>query len=165
MPEAVRGAATGSIYERNFGAEQVAAAVGRRLAAQGGGALFIDYGHEGPALGDTLQALKGGAFADPLAVLGEADLSAHVDFAAVARVAGAHAAVHGPVAQGDFLEALGLGARAEALKALASVDARAEIEAARVRLSSPAAMGRLFQVLALTARGWPLPAGFPTRQA
>jgi NADH dehydrogenase [ubiquinone] 1 alpha subcomplex assembly factor 7 len=165
VPAELRDAAVGRVYERNFGAEQVAATVAKRLERQGGAALFIDYGHEGPALGDTLQALKGGAFAEPLATLGEADLSAHVDFAARARATGGHAVVHGPMAQGDFLEALGLGARAEALKALASVDRRAEIEAARVRLSSPAAMGRLFRVLALTARDWPLPAGFPTSVA
>jgi NADH dehydrogenase [ubiquinone] 1 alpha subcomplex assembly factor 7 len=164
IPAALRDAPVGSVHERNFGSEQLAAAVAKRLAAQGGAALFIDYGYQGPALGDTLQALKGGQFAPALETLGEADISAHVDFSAVARAASPHATVHGPVAQGVFLESLGLGARAEALKALASIERRAEIEAARVRLSAPAAMGRLFQALSLVGVGWPAPAGFPTSE-
>jgi SAM-dependent MidA family methyltransferase len=162
LPAEIRDAKAGSVHERSFAAEQLAAAVGRRLAAQGGAALFIDYGHAGPAIGDTLQALKGGRHADPLATLGEADLSAHVDFAAIGRAAGAHAAVFGPVAQGPFLEAIGLSARAEALKAMASNERRAEIEIARTRLTAVQQMGRLFQALAIVAPGWPLPAGFPT---
>jgi SAM-dependent MidA family methyltransferase len=165
LPPEIRDAQPGSVHERNFAAEGVAAAVARRLAAQGGAALFIDYGHAGPALGDTLQALQGGRFADPLATLGEADISAHVDFAAVARAAAPHASVFGPRGQGLFLQAIGLSARAEALKAMASLERRAEIEAARVRLSAVGGMGRLFQALALVAPGWPRPEGFPTSGA
>ncbi len=165
IPAALREAAIGSVHERNFGSEQLAAAVAKRLAAQGGAALFIDYGYQGPALGDTLQALKGGQFAEPLPTLGEADISAHVDFSAVARAAASHAQVHGPQAQGNFLELIGLSARAESLKAMASIERRAEIEAARVRLSAPGAMGNLFQALAIVSRDWPVPAGFPTSAA
>jgi SAM-dependent MidA family methyltransferase len=162
IPEPIRTAPPGSIHERNFAAEALAAAIARRLADQGGAALFLDYGYSGPALGDTLQAIHRGAPADPIATLGEADLSAHVDFTAIARAATPHASVHGPVAQGPFLEALGLTPRAEALKRGKPPEARAEIEAARARLTSVAAMGRLFQVLALTAPGWPEPAGLPS---
>lgn len=165
LPASLRDAPAGSVHERNFGSEQVAAALAKRVQSQGGAALFLDYGYGGPALGDTLQALKGGQFAEPLQTLGEADISAHVDFTAVARAALPHARVHGPVPQGQFLEALGLGARAEALKHLASVERCAEIEAARVRLSSPAAMGRLFQALSIVGADWPAPAGFPTQEA
>jgi SAM-dependent MidA family methyltransferase len=162
IPPALRDAPVGSVFERGFAAEQAVSAVARRLAAQGGAALIIDYGHVGPALGDTLQAIRGGAFADPIATLGEADVSAHVDFGAMAAAARPHARVLGPVAQGPFLEALGLSARAEALKRGASLERAAAIEAARARLVSVGAMGRLFQVLGLAAPGWPEPAGFPT---
>jgi NADH dehydrogenase [ubiquinone] 1 alpha subcomplex assembly factor 7 len=162
IPEQIRHAPVGAIHERSFAAEGVAAAVARRLAAQGGGALFIDYGHAGPALGDTLQSLKGGQYADPLETLGEADISAHVDFTAVARAMTPHAQVFGPEAQGMFLESIGISHRAEALKAMASTQARAEITAAQARLVSVGAMGRLFQALAAVAPGWPAPAGFPT---
>ncbi len=161
IPESLRDAPQGSVYERNFAAEQLVAASARRIATQGGAALFIDYGYEGPALGDTLQALAHGQFAEPLPTLGEADISAHVDFAAMAKVASAHAAVSGPVAQGAFLEALGLSQRAQSLRHLASLEQAAAIEAARARLASPAAMGRLFQALAVVANDWPTPAGFP----
>jgi NADH dehydrogenase [ubiquinone] 1 alpha subcomplex assembly factor 7 len=161
IPEAVREAPPGRVHERNFAAESLAAAVAKRLASDGGAALFIDYGYMGPALGDTLQAIHGGAFADPLATLGEADISAHVDFAAIARAAAPHAAVHGPTPQDAFLHALGLAARAEALRRLAADEARAAVSAAEARLAAPGAMGRLFQALALSAPGWPAPAGLP----
>ncbi len=164
LPPAILDSPPGTIFERNFAAEGVAASLARRLARAGGAALLLDYGHIGPATGDTLQAIRAGAFADPVATLGEADLSAHVDFAAIAAAArrAAPAAVHGPVPQGAFLEAIGLSARAEALKRGRSAEARAEIAAAHARLTAPAAMGRLFQALALTAPGWPSPAGFPS---
>ncbi len=162
IPEALRNAPPGSVHERNFASEALVSGVAKRLAAQGGAALFIDYGYKGPALGDTLQAIGGGAFADPLATLGEADISAHVDFGAVGRAAAAHASLFGPQAQGQFLDALGIAERAERLKAMASIETRAEIEAARVRLVSVGAMGRLFQAMAIVAPGWPAPAGFPT---
>lgn len=165
IPARIREAAPGAVHERNFAAESMVAGVARRLASQGGAALFVDYGYLGPALGDTLQAIRHGAFADPLATLGEADISAHVDFAALARAGAAHARVHGPVMQGMFLEELGIAARAEALKSAASIERRAEIAAAHARLVSVGAMGRLFQVLALGAPGWPEPAGFPNLPA
>lgn len=157
-PELVQ-APVGSVYERNFASEQVALAVARRLADTGGAALFIDYGHEGPALGDTLQAIHHGQFAEPLPTLGEADISAHVDFARLREVAAPQARVFGPMAQGQFLLALGLRARADALKAGADLATSARIEAALARLTSPAAMGRLFQAMALVGRDWPAPAG------
>ncbi len=161
IPEPLRNAPPGAVYERNFAGEALVAGLARRLAAQGGAALVIDYGYSGPALGDTLQAIRHGAFAPPLAHMGEADLSAHVDFAALgAAAARAGAEVFGPVDQGALLMALGIRARADALKALASAERRAEIEAAVVRLTSAGAMGRLFKALALVAPGWPRPAGF-----
>jgi NADH dehydrogenase [ubiquinone] 1 alpha subcomplex assembly factor 7 len=165
IPEAVRHAPVGSVHERSFAAETLAATIGRHLAAQGGAALFIDYGHAGPALGDTLQALKGGQFAEPLETLGEADISAHVDFTAIARALAANATVFGPESQGMFLESIGISQRAEALKAMASLQTRAEVTAAHARLVSVGAMGRLFQALAAVAPGWPAPAGFPTSSA
>jgi SAM-dependent MidA family methyltransferase len=166
IPEAIREAPEGSIYERSFAAETVVAGLARRLARQGGAALLIDYGHEGPALGDTLQAIHKGSFADPLDVLGDGDLTAHVDFAACrdAALRAAPVRVVGPVDQGSFLLALGLRQRADRLKAAASLDIRAALEAQVARLAGAAAMGRLFKVMAITATDWPEPAGFPNFQ-
>jgi SAM-dependent MidA family methyltransferase len=108
-----------------------------------------------------LQAIMGGAPADPLATLGTADLSAHVDFTAVLDAARAAAPVgcFGPEAQGAFLMRLGIGARAEALKLGRPPELRGAVEAALSRLTAPGGMGRLYKVVALVAPGWPEPAG------
>ena len=121
--------------------------------------LIVDSGSGGPAAGDTLQAVSGHAFADPWAAPGSRDLTAHVDFAAIAETArAAGARVFGPANQGDWLEAMGIRLRAAAL-ARAAPERTEEIEAARQRLTAPAQMGRLFKVLALVAPNWPEPSG------
>jgi NADH dehydrogenase [ubiquinone] 1 alpha subcomplex assembly factor 7 len=136
----------------------------RRLGAVGGALLLIDYGHVRPGFGDTLQALSSHRYADPLAAPGEADLTHHVDFAALAHAARRDgAAVHGPVEQRAFLSALGLDARAARLRARADPAQAAAIDAAVERLTGTDArgMGSLFKVLAATRPGLgPLP-GFP----
>ncbi|HTU11297.1 MAG TPA: SAM-dependent methyltransferase [Allosphingosinicella sp.] len=136
----------------------VAADFSRRIAAQGGAALIVDYGHDRPGRGDTLQAVWRHAYADPFEAPGERDLTAHVDFAALAAAAEG-VRISGPVSQGAWLDAMGLPLRAAAL-AHAAPARTEEIEAARLRLSAPGQMGRLFKVLALSAPGWQEPAGF-----
>jgi NADH dehydrogenase [ubiquinone] 1 alpha subcomplex assembly factor 7 len=131
----------------------------RRLARQSGAALIVDYGHDRPGRGDTLQSVSRHAYADPFAAPGERDLTAYVDFAALAAAA-AGVRVSGPVAQGDWLDAMGLPLRAAAL-AKAAPGRAEEIEEARDRLSSPERMGRLFKAMALSAPEWPEPVGFP----
>ncbi|HEV2816907.1 MAG TPA: SAM-dependent methyltransferase [Allosphingosinicella sp.] len=132
----------------------------RRLARQSGAALIVDYGHDRPGTGDTLQAVSGHAHADPFEAPGERDLTAHVDFHALAEAArAAGVRVFGPVTQGAWLEAMGIKLRAASL-AKAAPERAAEIAAARVRLTAPGQMGRLFKAMALVAPGWPEPAGF-----
>jgi SAM-dependent MidA family methyltransferase len=143
--------------------ERIACAQGlaARVAGQGGAALLVDYGHGTSGTGTTLQALRGHARADPFAAPGEADLSAHVDFAAIAHAAqAAGARVAGPVAMGPFLESLGLPARAEVL-ARANPARGAALLAAAARLVSAAHMGTLFKALAICHPGLPAPPGFP----
>ncbi|WP_336490290.1 class I SAM-dependent methyltransferase [Methylobacterium nigriterrae] len=133
----------------------------RRLRDEGGALLIIDYGHVRPGFGDTLQAVAGHRYADPLAAPGEADLTAHVDFAGLGLAASAEGGrVHGPVDQRDFLLTLGLTARAERLKLRASPAQAAAIDAAVARLTDPGrrGMGRLFKAMAVSAPGLaPLP--------
>jgi SAM-dependent MidA family methyltransferase len=132
----------------------------RRLAAQGGAALIVDYGHDRPGTGDTLQAVRGHRYADPWEEPGSRDLTAHVDFAALGAAARAGGVrCRGPQSQGDWLEAIGLSLRAATL-ARAAPDRTEEIETARARLAAPEQMGRLFKALALIAPGWPEPSGF-----
>lgn len=132
----------------------------RRLVRQGGAALIADYGHARPGTGDTLQAVFRHGFADPFEAPGERDLSAHVDFSALAGAARAEGArVFGPVTQGGWLDAMGLPLRAAAL-ARAAPERSEEIAQARDRLAAPERMGRLFKVMALVSPDWPEPAGF-----
>ena len=136
----------------------LAMALGARLRAQGGAALFLDYGPAASGPGDSLQALRDGKPADPLADAGSADLTAHVDFAAFARAAGL--AAHGPIPQGKFLTRLGLFQRIDRLaRTQPPRVAMAMIEGGR-RLAEPDRMGALFKAMALTHPGLPTPAGF-----
>ncbi|MFT0859472.1 class I SAM-dependent methyltransferase [Ancylobacter sp. G4_0304] len=129
----------------------IAGDIAARVSREGGTALFIDYGHAG-GFGDTLQALKSHAYDDVLAHPGDADLTAHVDFAALAQAGMAAGALAlGPIPQGAFLARLGIAARAERLKAKAAPDAAAAIDAATRRLAGTGKdeMGALFKALAL----------------
>jgi len=149
----------GTIHETSPERDAAVAAIARHLGAHGGNALLIDYGYSAGERGDTLQAVSRHRFADPLEAPGGQDLSAHVDFVAVADAArGAGAAVSRTISQGNWLEALGLGARATALAARNPKQTEA-IAAARRRLCDESAMGRLFKIIALRHPDWPQVAG------
>ncbi len=60
----------------------LAGELARRVTAEGGAALVIDYGRDEP-YADSLQAIKGHSFVPVLSQPGLADLSAHVDFSAL----------------------------------------------------------------------------------
>lgn len=160
IPPALREAAPGSILETSPASVATLRGLAHRLLTQGGAALIVDYGYEGPAVGDTLQAVRGHQYANPFDEPGEADLTAHVDFATLREAAEAEGLVaYGPVTQGAFLTALGIEARAEAL-AKASPERAGDLAADRDRLIGGEQMGELFKVLAIAAPGWPVPAGF-----
>ena len=135
----------------------LAAEIGTRLERNGGWALIVDYGHDG-ATGSSLQAVRSHRGADILDRPGETDLSAHVDFAALARATGRP--TFGPVGQGDFLQRLGIARRAEALRAGATDAQRPAIDAALARLIAPDQMGNLFRVLAVGDNRSAAPVGF-----
>ncbi len=131
-----------------------------RLVREGGAALLLDYGTAQTQPGDSLQALRHGRPADPLANPGSADLTAHVDFQAIREAArGQGAAVWGPVGQGIFLERLGLSARAERLGQSRPDQAEA-VRMAAHRLAAPERMGALFKVLCVAHPDCPEPPGF-----
>ncbi len=152
----------GQVLEVGHVALRVMETIAGRLARQGGALLVCDYGHIASGLGETLQALRSHAYADPLAEPGEADLTTHVDFAALARVAAASGMrPHGPVDQGVFLRRLGIVERAAALSRRASPGQAAAIAAALDRLTAPrSTMATLFKAMAVTPADAPAPPGF-----
>jgi SAM-dependent MidA family methyltransferase len=150
-PGGIRNARIGDIFE--WRADQIALEIGHRVVRSGGVAVIIDYGHVASAIGDTLQAVSKHGFADPLQDPGMVDLTAHVDFQALARAAeGMGARVHGPVTQARFLGRLGIGQRASVLKAAAPPDYASIIDSAAARLTDEdrTGMGQLIKVLALS---------------
>jgi SAM-dependent MidA family methyltransferase len=161
-PPGLEDAALGALVEVSPAQERLGAAVGARIGRDGGAALFVDYGRDTPGPGDTLQALRRHRKEGPLDNPGEADLTVHADFPAVAAAARATGvevtAIRG---QGAFLQALGIRARAEALAA-ARPD-KAELVARQLaRLVDPDQMGTLFKAVAFHSPGLPAP-GFEDR--
>ena len=150
----------GEITETSPVRDEAVTSIATRVAANGGAAIIIDYGHERSGPGDTLQAVRGHKYAPVLDHPGEQDLTSHVDFEAVSNAArGAGAAVTPIVTQGEWLIRLGIEARAQAL-ARANPERSGDIDSALERLTSPEQMGKLFKVIAIHSPDWPSPAGF-----
>jgi SAM-dependent MidA family methyltransferase len=143
----------GAIVETCPEGRAIARELGERIARRGGAALIVDYGSPVSGWGDTLQAVRGHEKVSVFDLPGETDLTAQVDFAALARAAeSGGCAAHGAIAQGDFLRRMGCHARASALIA-ANPGRKDEIESGLARLIAPAEMGRVFRVLALLPKG------------
>lgn len=146
----------GDLIETCDAASPILSEIGTRIDRDGGAALLIDYG-DWRTLGDTLQAVRNHQSVSPLADPGEADLTAHVDFEAVAAACGscAHTRL---TPQGIFLERLGITARAQNLAAKLLDGPLKEHIAAHRRLTHPQEMGNLFKVLGLyPSHGTPPP--------
>ncbi len=154
LPPLVRAAPVGAVFEWRSDTEIMKIAT--RVRDQGGAALIIDYGHVRSDAGDTFQAIARHSFADPLKNPGQADVTAHVDFQALARAAeDIGARVHGPVPQGDFLKSIGIETRAVTLMAKASHEVSEDISSALKRLtdSGRGGTGSMFKVLVVSQPG------------
>ncbi|MEP4768100.1 MAG: SAM-dependent methyltransferase [Roseibium sp.] len=154
VPIGAKSSPVGTILETQPAANAFVEEIGAHLAKYGGAALFLDYGYLKSAPGDTLQALHNHAFDDPLANPGEADLTAHVNFEALAIAAtngGAFALP--PLEQGEFLLRSGLLERAGSLGHGKSQQQQEALHDAVERLAAPDQMGQLFKVLAITGDG------------
>jgi NADH dehydrogenase [ubiquinone] 1 alpha subcomplex assembly factor 7 len=163
-PRLAMAGAPGEILELGVAAMELMTDLAHRIATQGGVLLAIDYGYAEATRGESLQAVRRHRFADPLRDPGEADLTAHVDFGALARAArAAGAQAHGPITQGEFLARLGIFERAAILRRKAGADQGAAIDAALARLAGgdePTGMANLFKAIAITPPNFPAPAGF-----
>jgi SAM-dependent MidA family methyltransferase len=143
--------------EINLLAEEWVAGLGQWLTR--GVALLIDYGfpraeyyHPQRSGGTLMCHYRHRAHDDALTLIGLQDITAHVDFTAVAEAAlAAGLAVRGFANQANFLIGCGL----TELLAAEEGDARSQLSrAAEVKtLTLPSEMGELFKVIALT-RGW-----------
>ncbi|MXO91635.1 class I SAM-dependent methyltransferase [Pontixanthobacter aquaemixtae] len=160
VPAQWRDVEPGTILESCPGAAAVMYEAAGRLVDQSGAALFIDYGFDTLKPGSTLQAVhrhqKVPVFANP----GGADLTAHVDFETLGRIAESRdAKILGTVGQGAWLRSLGIESRAQNLAQTAPQYAH-EILAAKDRLVADDQMGKLFKVMGLTSPDWPEGVGF-----
>jgi NADH dehydrogenase [ubiquinone] 1 alpha subcomplex assembly factor 7 len=153
LPEAVQDSPEGAVYEAGLAASEVLSRLAKAVSRRGGVILALDYGYAATQTGETLQAVCRHAFADPLEAPGEADLSAHVDFGALAIIARAAGLSAEKLAtQADFLKTLGILARAATLARANPGDAQS-INAALDRLTGPTQMGSLFKVFCAHSPG------------
>ena len=161
LPPLVRAAPVGAVFEWRPDSEMMR--IAKRVRSQEGAALIIDYGHLRSDAGDTFQAIARHSFTDPLKAPGQADLTAHVDFEALARSAeDVDARVHGPIEQGEFLKRLGIETRAATLVSKASPQVAADVTTALRRLvdTGRGGMGSLFKVLGISHPSIETLAGF-----
>lgn len=161
------GPVEGDVVEHCPALPAIVGEIAARIAVHGGAALIVDYG-DWRLAGDTFQAVRTHEFADPLADPGQADLTAHVDFEAIARAArdfsgeksAAGVGVTKMMTQGVLLERLGITARMQALASGLSGEALESHIVAHRRLTHPQEMGNLFKAIALYPEGGPVPPGF-----
>lgn len=134
----------GDVLELSPASRQYALSIADKLR-EGGLALIVDYGYLKPIFKNTLQAVRNHTYRSILIDIGEADITAHVDFTSLRDVflqLGYEANI---VTQGEFLVEYGIEFRARQL-IKAGAEPR-EIKASLERLISPAQMGDLFKVL------------------
>ena len=159
LPERLTPAPNGAVFERRD--LSPISEILSRIEKNGGAALLIDYGHAESGFGDTLQAVSGHDYAEPLEAPGEVDLTSQVDFEALAALATKNVRAAGAITQRNFLTQLGFEARAEILQRNAKLEMRDEIGTALTRLIGPTpGMGELFKVLAFAHRDLPALPGF-----
>jgi len=149
----------GDIIEVCPAAAAVTDEIAARIGQFGGVAIIVDYG-DWRSLGDTLQAMRGHEFVKPLEYPGESDLTAHVDFEALARAAEGGTSFTRLPPQGIFLERLGITERARALASQLREEALENHVLAHRRLTHPEEMGTLFKAMAFHRANTPLPPGF-----
>lgn len=163
LPEATLGhrlkdAAPGEVVEICPALPAIITELAERIARHGGAAVMVDYGGW-QSRGDTFQALRHHVPTDPLAEPGLADLTAHVDFAAIAAAA-PPISCSAMMTQGALLARLGIDLRAERLALALHGPALTSHLAAFHRLTDPLEMGHLFKAIALYPKGALIPPGF-----
>ena len=161
LPEYSEKAEPGAVYEISPERLNWLLFFAQKIKGTTGIALFIDYGYYGKGAGDTFQAVKNHAYANPLDGPGTSDLTAHVDFAHISDVADqSYLSSYGPVTQKDFLARLGIELRAQTLKKDKDKQTQDKIDLDVHRLTHSDEMGTLFKVMAMANQAFPKPVGF-----
>jgi NADH dehydrogenase [ubiquinone] 1 alpha subcomplex assembly factor 7 len=149
------------IWEDHAIRSAFATSLGDYLTKASGYALIIDYGHVRSAYGDTLQALYRHKPCLITEHVGDADITSHVDFEALAKgLAQGGMARAGFMTQGEFLNAMGIDQRTAILLKNADSAQAAQISSASKRLVANGEMGQLFKVMAAASKGLSLPYPF-----
>lgn len=139
-----------------------AAAPGSRAAPKvpvkrtpSGAALILDYGPASTIPVNSLRGIRQHAKVPPLSFPGQVDVSADVDFTALAEAAieaSEGVEVHGPVEQGDFLLSMGIAERTEQLlKSIQDEERRKNMESGWKRLveKGGGGMGKIYKALTI----------------
>lgn len=160
VQQAAPNLANGTIKETSPTSLDLMEKISNHIAHYGGGALIIDYGYEDSAYGDTLQAVHHHRYASVLENIGNQDITAHIDFNALRKIAKEKALSTYLTTQGQFLSALGIELRTAQLQQNAPLTQQTQLTSSKDRLVSPQEMGTLFKVLAITSSHLPPPIGF-----
>jgi NADH dehydrogenase [ubiquinone] 1 alpha subcomplex assembly factor 7 len=145
----------GAIFEDSPMVRDTFARVVDDLKACGGAAFICDYGYDVPSYkepgftGDSWQALRSGEPVSPLETPGYCDLSFHVDFGALVKVAQGRGVSPSLMTQADFLNAHGIQERLTVLLEKSSLKQKAHLKGQTLRLTHPLQMGALFKVLTM----------------
>ena len=144
-----------SIYATEF-ASRIGGSAKHPKSKASGAALILDYGTSDTVPINSLRGIRHHKMISPFAMPGLVDLSADVDFAAIAETAlsaSEGVEVHGPITQGDFLELMGIKQRADMLTKAPGVSKEQveTINGAWKRLvdKGPSGMGKVYKALAI----------------
>lgn len=144
-----------SIYATDF-ATRIGGSPKHPKPRPSGAALILDYGTSDTIPINSLRGIRHHKRVNPFAAPGLVDLSADVDFTAIADIATAASEgveVHGPIDQGHFLELMGIRERAEMLEKAPGVtkEAAENIHRSWKRLvgRGPGGMGKVYKALAI----------------
>ena len=122
--------------------EKLITNISEHISKYSGFALFIDYGELKPCYQDSLQAVKNHKYANIFESPGKADLTSHINFYNLAKIAQKYNCDCFGRTQGEFLISLGILERGKALNSH-SID----------RLVNPQAMGTLFKMMGISRCG------------
>lgn len=138
----------GSIAEQSPASHEYIAPLLLHIKKYGGIAIFIDYGYELFAYGDTFQAVELHKYSNPLEYPGKMDLTAHVDFYTLQNVVESFGLQTLPlVSQGSFLQHYGLEYYVARAFPQTDITGHRNIINAVARLVSSQDMGILFKVM------------------